>query len=205
MKAKSLPIITCISCLVLLSCSGPSDEPLAVIVVPKTEWISPGGRFEADLYAVRNLGTAKPRIEWSAEDTSARVEVLEDGGVHYSTTVYNWGPNEVSGSLVATVNGDERRIPFTKRFEVSPFMAHLSISSPYVVRGIPNELDYGVVGYPAHKVILYATNGEIKLEGGKCLLLPGANDSCQVWASVTTNDGKRIETPKQTFLVIDKR
>ena len=202
---RSLIVVMVVSGNVMLpSCTPASDEHVTVVMIPRTEWVNPAGRFEADFYAIRNLNTAQPRIELSATDTSSRVEIGEDGGLHYSTRAYNWGTNDVSGNLVIAKNGVEERIPFTTRFDVFPIQASLSVSSKYLVRGLANELDYAAAGYREKDVLLMATNGELNVdtEGG-FTFWPGEKDTCQIWAVLVNSDGTKVETPRRTFLVVE--
>lgn len=142
-------------------------------VVPKTNYVLVGGKFEATIFLSATDTTQNPEIY--VNGSSLRVV---DGKAVYSAPATSTGVKQWSGMIrYKTPSGTIKTYPFKGEYEVANASFSISPTKMNVFyMGVPNPVSVSVAGISMKNLNIGMTNGHLQTKNGQLYAYPGGED-----------------------------
>ncbi len=190
------------------------DAVLAAII-PKSNFVTSGSMFEADVFLAAYSSSVKPKIVYGTSVDSATGNVAggqeltpdkftADGRGHISVPASGAGERTCEGMITMThpVTGKEDHYPFRTKYNVAPPSATVSATKMNVMyRGLDNPIEVSVPGVAPNNISVNISGGSMSGGNGKYIVKPGAGKEITISVGAKSVDGKSTSMGSYKFRV----
>ncbi|MDP4184373.1 MAG: gliding motility protein GldM [Bacteroidota bacterium] len=142
-------------------------------IVPKSNYILAGGKFEATIFLSATDTTQNPEIYVNNQPLK-----VVDGKAVYSASASSTGIKQWNGYIrYKTASGSVKTYPFKGEYEVANPSFSISPTKMNVFyMGVPNPVSVSVAGISMKNLRFEMSNGRIENKNGQLFAYPGSED-----------------------------
>jgi len=192
------------------------DQVLAAII-PKSNFVTSGSSFEADVFLAAYSSAVKPDIYYGAfADTMGSGKIDGGEGTKLDPNLIIGGKGKISipasGAgertfgvqikIVNPVSGEVTPYAANVKYNVAPPSATVSATKMNVMyKGLDNPIEVSVPGVAPNNVIVNCSGGAMSGGNGKYSVKPGATKEITISVSAKSTDGKTTSMGAYKFRV----